>query len=139
MKPNTACACPHWAVMLPGAFCIVVAIAVYASTANTLAGSICLLAGTPALIRGGIQLATARISLDSQRIVISSGLFSRSSVEIRHEEVATFDCYQSVLGRLLGYGVIGITTRGSNRYLTPPIADHRALAAHLNNCRSQVQ
>lgn len=139
MKSNTACACPHWAVMLPGAFGVAAAVAVYASTANTLAGSICLLAAAPALIRGGIQLATSRISLDSQRTVISSGLISRSSVEIRHEEVVTLDCFQSVLGRLLGYGVIGITTRGMDRYLTPPIADHRAFAAQLSNCRSQVQ
>ena len=124
--------------MLPGTVCTAAAAAVFTFTSNVLASSICLIAAIPALLSGCVLLATTRVSLDHRRTVISSGLLSRSSIEICHADLATFDCYQSLLGRLLGYGVVGLTTRGGERYLTPPITDIRAFAAQLSSYRSET-
>jgi len=72
-----------------------------------------------ALLGGGIGVVLAllrqltdELTVTTHRVVAKFGFISRTTFELRHEQIEGVQVYQSILGRLLGYGTIAVTGTG---------------------------
>ena len=61
-----------------------------------------------------IRLKTTEHGLTNKRVVFKKGFISRQTEEMRLSSIETVEIDQTVLGRLLGYGDIKITGRGTS-------------------------
>jgi len=113
----------HWIKYLPGLLMLIPAILVYAVslgpvTDNSLmfyigVAAVILLAIAAALLFiAWFQRWTTEIAVTSRRIIYKRGFIWRKTKEIALDKVESVDVDQSILGRILGYGTLGIHGTG---------------------------
>ena len=64
-----------------------------------------------------IKQRTTELAVTDRRVIYKEGLIARRTLEMNRSRVESVDVYQSVLGRLLGFGTI--TPRGTGGSLEP--------------------
>ena len=93
-------------------------------------GSILILAllfGSP-LLKAWIVRATIRLAVDDRQILFRRGVIARDITQIEIGEIVGVNVYESVLGRLLGYGKVDIETRGEDRLVMDTVSNARGFA-----------
>jgi len=61
-----------------------------------------------------IYFISSEFGLTNQRVIVKTGLFSRTTMELFLKKVESVQVHQSILGRALGYGTVLITGTGGN-------------------------
>ena len=64
-----------------------------------------------------LETLTTEIAVTSRRVILKRGLVRRETSEMNMNQIETVNVYQSVLGRILGFGTIHI--RGTGEGLAP--------------------
>lgn len=64
---------------------------------------------------------TDEFAITNKRIIIKTGLISRKTFEMNHSKIESVNVDQSILGRILGYGSIGIVGSGGTKEVFPNI------------------
>lgn len=65
---------------------------------------------------------TTEFGVTNKRFVIKKGLIARRTEEIRLEAVEQVNVNQGIIGRILGYGSITLTGRGTAEISVPAVA-----------------
>ncbi len=115
----------HWMVFARPALLFVIAIgAVITASANglLLANALVPLVGLDALNRFVLYLS-AEIGVTDKRVLGKTGWLSGRSVDTPLSTLDGFAVNQSVLGRMLGYGTVVVTSAGGLRRRLPHIDD----------------
>lgn len=112
---------PHWRVYLPAIVMLVVtiALAVFSRGVGTqyagvvLIVAVCTAAATAILwLRGFIERFFTELAVSDRRVIYKRGIFNRHTIEMNMSKVESVDVDQTILGRILGYGVVTIHGTG---------------------------
>ncbi|MDD2986491.1 PH domain-containing protein [Flavobacterium sp.] len=68
-----------------------------------------------------IDRYTDEFAITNKRVIIKTGLISRKTFEMNHSKIESVNVDQSIMGRILGYGTIGIVGSGGTREVFPNI------------------
>jgi len=121
-----------------------------AATTSLLAGSFAIVDSMPyaqiaigvlllaALLRLGDRLVlflTSEFGITSKRVLGKTGFIRRSSLDIVMNKVEAIRLYQSILGRILNYGDIGVTGTGGTeemlRFIPDPLVFRKVVQEQL--------
>ena len=84
----------------------------------------------------GLTYLTSVFIITNRRVIMREGFFIRHAVETRLSAVAEITINQSLLGRLMNYGTIGIKSFGGGNEFFPLISSpydfQNAVSQHLN-------
>lgn len=79
-----------------------------------------------ALFHGFVVLKTNELAITNQRIIGKKGLISRETVELKYEKIESISVMQSILGRILKFGIIVVRGTGgtavSFQFIANPVA-----------------
>jgi uncharacterized membrane protein YdbT with pleckstrin-like domain len=100
--------------------------------------AIWLILGVITFLRMMIRKWTTEIGVTSHRFVEKYGLVSMRTNEIALPNIEGVKMTQSVMGRLLGYGIVRIEGTGVDAVTTPPIADPVGFVRAIQTAREHV-
>jgi uncharacterized membrane protein YdbT with pleckstrin-like domain len=103
----------------------------YLSLALGIAAVIFALLGLSSALRIFIRRWTTELAVTDRRVIYKEGLIARRTLEMNRSRVESVDVYQTILGRILGYGTI--TLRGTGGSLEPmhTIDDPLTFRSHI--------
>jgi uncharacterized membrane protein YdbT with pleckstrin-like domain len=128
----------YWRAILLLIACIVLAGAAWymadnknLSLAIAIAAVIFALLGLSSALRTFIRRWTTELAVTDRRVIYKEGLIARRTLEMNRSRVESVDVYQTILGRILGYGTI--TLRGTGGSLEPmhTIDDPLTFRSHI--------
>jgi uncharacterized membrane protein YdbT with pleckstrin-like domain len=128
----------YWRAILLMIVCIMLAGAAWymadnknLSLALAIAAVIFALLGLSSALRTFIRRWTTELAVTDRRVIYKEGLIARRTLEMNRSRVESVDVYQTILGRILGYGTI--TLRGTGGSLEPmhTIDDPLAFRSHI--------
>ena len=93
-------------------------------------GSILILAllfGAP-LLKAWVLRATTCLAVDDRQVLFRRGTIARNITQVEIGEIVGVNVYQSVPGRILGYGTVDIETRGEDRLVMDAVGNPRGFA-----------
>jgi len=101
------------------------------SLALGIAAVIFALLGLSSALRTFIRRWTTELAVTDRRVIYKEGLIARRTLEMNRSRVESVDVYQTILGRILGYGTI--TLRGTGGSLEPmhTIDDPLTFRSHI--------
>lgn len=116
----------HWFVYVPGAVSLLVAI-VFISLAKgpsylNVIPPVAILFGIYSLVMALIQTFTTELAVTTKRVIAKAGLIRRSTMELNHGKVESFNVDQSILGRIFGFGTVVVNGTGGGQTPIPSIA-----------------
>ncbi len=62
-----------------------------------------------------ITRVSTELAVTSKRVIAKAGLIRRDTVELNHKKVESFNVYQSILGRIFGFGTLVINGTGGGK------------------------
>ena len=68
----------------------------------------------PLAIYAWLKLRCTEIGVTNKRVIVKTGIISRQSEEMRIASIETVEIDQSVCGRILGFGDVRITGKGTS-------------------------
>lgn len=77
-------------------------------------GLIMLMAGIWKSGKIAVAFIADEMALTNKRVIGKTGLLRRDSIELRNESVSGLSVNQSILGRILGYGTVGVDGEGDD-------------------------
>jgi uncharacterized membrane protein YdbT with pleckstrin-like domain len=113
----------HWFIFVPSFVFFVLGIFLTIKEAE-LGGSFgwfVILFAIITLIRAIIMKVTTELAVTSKRVIVKIGLISRSTVELNHSKVESFNIEQSIFGRIFGFGTLVLNGTGGVRTPIPNI------------------
>ena len=128
----------YWRAILLLIVCIMLAGAAWymadnknLSLALGIAAVIFALLGLSSALRIFIRRWTTELAVTDRRVIYKEGLIARRTLEMNRSRVESVDVYQTILGRILGYGTI--TLRGTGGSLEPmhTIDDPLTFRSHI--------
>ena len=128
----------YWRAILLLIVCIILAGAAWymadnknLSLALGIAAVIFALLGLSLALRIFIRRWTTELAVTDRRVIYKEGLIARRTLEMNRSRVESVDVYQTILGRILGYGTI--TLRGTVGSLEPmhTIDDPLTFRSHI--------
>ncbi|MGB6484451.1 MAG: PH domain-containing protein [Candidatus Acidiferrales bacterium] len=139
----------HWIVMLghivvgclvlglPGVLLLYYALSQHGIEIRTLhimegGGVALLVAGVVAILMGMVRRNATEMAVTNRRVVIKTGLASRTTIEMLLNKVESIEVSETAFGRMLGYGTIVVIGTGGT-----PEPFHKV--AHPLQFRNQVQ
>lgn len=125
----------HWVAYLPGlaALALGIATAVFAGDPAlqglaVIFGAFLFLVMT---LLAFIRRRTTELAVTDKRVIVKTGWIKRDTAEINRDRVEGVSVNQSVLGRILGYGTVGVQGTGGGiapvKGVDDPIAFRRAV------------
>jgi uncharacterized membrane protein YdbT with pleckstrin-like domain len=101
------------------------------SLALGIAAVIFALLGLSSALRTFIRRWTTELAVTDRRVIYKEGLIARRTLEMNRSRVESVDVYQTILGRIMGYGTI--TLRGTGGSLEPmhTIDDPLTFRSHI--------
>jgi uncharacterized membrane protein YdbT with pleckstrin-like domain len=94
------------------------------------AGLFCLVAAWRLLL-AWIMRHTTELAVTNRRVIHKTGLLARRTQEINRDKVESIDVYQSITGRIFGYGTILVRGIGSTWEPFRNIADPLTFRSHI--------
>jgi uncharacterized membrane protein YdbT with pleckstrin-like domain len=128
----------YWRAILLLIVCIILAGAAWymadnknLSLALGIAAVIFALLGLSSVLCIFIRRWTTELAVTDRRVIYKEGLIARRTLEMNRSRVESVDVYQTILGRILGYGTI--TLRGTGGSLEPmhTIDDPLTFRSHI--------
>jgi uncharacterized membrane protein YdbT with pleckstrin-like domain len=78
-----------------------------------------------------IKRWTTELAITDRRVIYKERLIARRTLEMNRSRVESVDVYQSVLGRLLGYGTITLRGTGGSGEPMPNMDDPLTFRSHI--------
>jgi uncharacterized membrane protein YdbT with pleckstrin-like domain len=78
-----------------------------------------------------IKRWTTELAVTDRRVIYKERLIARRTLEMNRSRVESVDVYQSVLGRLLGYGTITLRGTGGSGEPMPNIDDPLTFRSYI--------
>ena len=132
----------HWAVYLPAFLAAAVTLLVFlpAAIAGLPLSGLALGFGTLVCILlggyAGIYRRTTELAITDRRVIAKFGLIARTSYEIQLSRIESIHLRQSILGRILGFGLVDVRGTGGGiapiAYVDDPDAFKRAAGKLLS-------
>ena len=128
----------YWRAILLLIVCIILAGAAWYMADNKnlslglgIAAVIFALLGLSSALRTFIRRWTTELAVTDRRVIFKERLIARRTLEMNRSRVESVDVYQTILGRILGYGTI--TLRGTGGSLEPmhTIDDPLTFRSHI--------
>ena len=126
-----------WAIFLI-IICIITAVSAWYAADNH---NLSLALGIAAIILGLLALSSAfgkfikrwttELAVTDRRVIYKERLIARRTLEMNRSRVESVDVYQSVLGRLLGYGTITLRGTGGSGEPMPNIDDPLTFRSYI--------
>ncbi len=89
--------------------------------------------GLLALVRGldaAIRRSTTELAVTDRRVIYKTGIFQRHSMEMNRSKVEPDGDNQKILGRILGYGTVGVRGTGGSFEPIPFIGEPLDFRSH---------
>jgi len=116
----------HWIIFVSPIFWFIISLGLYLATLFKLPEPFSILPRLPMIILPFITLAIAiilmmnttidffmtELAVTNKRVIIKVGFIYRDSIEIMLENVASIEVRQTILGRILNYGSLFISSTG---------------------------
>jgi len=80
---------------------------------------------------------TTELAITSRRIVSKSGIFKRSTMELRLDKIESIKVDQSIMGRILNFGSVTIAGTGGDATPIESIADPLEFQKHFTSATSR--
>ena len=117
----------HWFIFVSGALMFVAAIGLFMMDSEgdmtQILGVILLVLAITDLIKAFIFKISTELAITSKRVIAKVGLISRSTVELSHRKIESFNVDQSIYGRIFGFGTIVVCGTGGGKTPIPNIDD----------------
>ena len=107
----------HWSIYVPAVVIFLLAIFLFGTTLGRFAFVLAVIS----FIRALITRMTTELAVTSKRVIAKIGLIRRNTVELNHSKVESFSIYQSIMGRILGFGTLIIHGTGGGKTRIPSI------------------
>jgi uncharacterized membrane protein YdbT with pleckstrin-like domain len=140
----------HWYTYLPGLLCMLAAIAALAwaewgdevSIFNVpilwqIIAAFLAIVASFLLIPEWFTWWTTEIAVTNHRIIYKTGFVQRNTVEILMDKVESVDVDQSIMGRLLDYGIVTVRGTGAGFEPLKGIAHPIELRSHIMGVASE--
>ncbi len=113
----------HWFVFIPSAVLFVLGMLFSGNAAESgnILGPLFILIAFISLIKAIIIKTTTELAVTSKRVIAKTGLISRSTIELNHSKVESFNIDQSIFGRLFGFGTLVLNGTGGGKTPIPSI------------------
>jgi len=85
-----------------------------------------------------LRLRGIEQGVTNKRVVYKTGIVSRKSEEMKLTSIETVEIEQGVWGRMLGFGDVKITGRGTSDLVFPRIADPLAVKRQIESVSNPV-
>ena len=79
------------------------------------------------------------VAITNKRVLATSGIFSPDTFEVRLSQVSNMTFDQSLLGRMVKYGKITITSAGADTYVYDGIADAKEVRTVFNRAVDELE
>jgi len=127
----------RWAILLI-ILCIITAVSAWYTADNK---NLSLALAIAAMILGLLALSSAfgkfikrwttELAITDRRVIYKERLIARRTLEMNRSRVESVDVYQSILGRLLGYGTITLRGTGGSGEPMPNIDDPLTFRSYI--------
>lgn len=112
----------HWFVFLPAVLLFLMGTTFLSSSEEAAnGGAIFIGLGIFFAVKAYIQRASTELAVTSKRVIAKVGLIRRSTVELNHSKVESFNVDQGILGRIFGYGTVTVNGTGGVRTPIPNV------------------
>ena len=121
----------HWIIYIPTILCIVLGYILEEAGYSW----ICILAAIYFFLGALLRKLGSEFVLTNKRIVLRQGIISRETVEIILAKCEDVSVEQSVMGRILGYGSLIVTTGGATSYfdyVKTPVVFRNKVSAEID-------
>jgi uncharacterized membrane protein YdbT with pleckstrin-like domain len=131
---------PHWRVYAPAMLLFIVTIALVVASrqvATEYSGVILIVAVCSAVatvffwLRAFIERYFTELAVSDRRVIYKRGIFNRHTIEMNMSKVESVDVDQTILGRILGYGMVTIHGTGGGVETLANIADPLGFRTHV--------
>ena len=110
----------HWVARIPLALWIVLAVPTLGLT-------------LPIAIYEWLRLRCLEFGVTNKRVIFKKGIISRRTEEMKLGSIETVEIDQSVLGRLLGFGIVKVTGKGLSDVVFERIDDPMAVKRQIES------
>ncbi len=114
----------HWFIFVPGIVLFIIGIFFFlfgVSKEGGAGGAIAILLSIASLVKASITKLSTELAVTSKRVIAKVGLGGRSTVELNHSKVESFNVHQSIFGRLFGFGTLIVNGTGGGKTPIPSI------------------
>jgi uncharacterized membrane protein YdbT with pleckstrin-like domain len=101
------------------------------SLALVIVAIICALLALSSAFGKFIKRWTTELAITDRRVIYKERLIARRTLEMKRSRVESVDVYQSILGRLLGYGTIRLRGTGGSLEPMPNIDDPLTFRSYI--------
>ena len=126
-----------WAIFLI-ILCIITAVSAWYTADNqnlslalVIVAIICALLALSSAFGKFIKRWTTELAITDRRVIYKERLIARRTLEMNRNRVESVDVYQSILGRLLGYGTIRLRGTGGSLEPMPNIDDPLTFRSYI--------
>lgn len=85
-----------------------------------------------------LRLRHVEQGVTNKRVIFKTGIISRKSEEMKLASIETVEIDQGILGRMLGYGNVKVTGRGTSDVLFRSVADPMAVKRQIEGVSNPV-
>ena len=104
----------HWFIFVPGVVFFIIGIFLLSGESSPF-GVIAILIAIISLVRAFITRTTTELAITSKRVIAKIGLIRRSTIELNHNKIESFNVDQSVFGRIFGFGTLIVNGTGGGK------------------------
>ena len=104
----------HWIIFGPGIFFFLMGLLLSAADMGAF-GTLVIIGSIIVLLRSFLTFISTELAVTNKRVITKTGFISRSTSELNHTKVESFNVDQSVTGRLVGFGTVVVNGTGGVR------------------------
>ncbi len=101
-----------------------------------IAAFVALIVGIYMFVQRLIIMGTTEIAITTARLVFKEGVIARNVGEMNIDRIESVHVYQSVFGRIFGYGVVEVRGMGIGEVTLPPLTDPVGLRRAIETART---
>jgi len=112
----------HWFIFVPGSVFLLIGLILSGGEAAAF-GTLLIIGSAVVLLRAVLTFVGTELAVTSKRVIAKTGLISRSTTELNHTKVESFNVDQGLMGRLFGFGTVVVNGTGGVHTTIPNIID----------------
>lgn len=86
-----------------------------------------------------LRLKSTEQGVTNKRVILKTGIISRSTQEMKLKSIETVEISQGILGRIFGFGTIRITGRGISNFAFKGIDDPMSVKRQIESVSNPIE